>query len=306
MNMTPDAIAREKQLIGDTASLKDFFKGFGLSIQLHPDMVSVDGTTAVARTVADNLSLLARSLRRVDHTSRINVISEGFSRLGGQADWEAAFGVTAQTRGFVDLNGDGLPDYVLTEDRDQAGDPGSCAGRYMESILEYKGTSSITAGRAFLPTPECVRVPSAPTVVTDNGYATLPLNVDIMKRDGTAGTVIDTRSASFVTLADMNSDGRPDIVIAGDTSDPDSTGETWQVFLNNGRGFDLDSSHQLAITSPRRGEDLSVEPSFCTHPDIIHGCLRVPVDVPFPSIRTTHSFRHHATSQYHRNTSRDD
>ncbi len=282
MNATIDAIPRERSLISEAAALKDFLRGFGLSIQLHPDIASVDGTTAVARTVADNLDYVARSLRHINHSSRINVVTQGFSRLGGnqpvagsddfQPFWEAVFGITAQTKGYVDINGDALPDYVLTEDRDPMGTTGSCpVGSW--KVFWGTGTSSITAGRAFLPTPECIAVPVAPTAVTNYGYATLPISVDLVRRDGTNGSKIDAVSQSFVSLADMNSDGRPDIIVAADSWNSYSDSETWKVYLNNGRGFDLSDVNRLDIASPRRDNNSWLEPASCKSPDLVRGCL---------------------------------
>src|SRR5207245_289663 len=91
---------------------------------------------------------------------------------------QSADGISVQTRGFVDLNGDGLPDYVVTADREWR-----CGADQWE-MFWGTGTSSISARRAFLPTASCIPVPSVPADVAAAGFPMLPLNVDRVRRAG--------------------------------------------------------------------------------------------------------------------------
>ena len=194
-----------------------------------------------------------------------------------------------KTRGFVDLNGDGLPDYVITDDRPER----NACGPNQWAVFWGTGTSSISNGRAFLKetdnngilAPDCVNVPALPSgLFTGNG--TLPLNADRITRAPSTGTKTDSRIQTFVALIDVNHDGRPDIVIVrqlpGSSSGPfacDFSSWAWDVFLNNGNGFD--TSPDMTISAPKNNVPLSqVEPASS-----LAQCLNADA----PVMRTTHS-----------------
>src|SRR5262249_46079028 len=136
---------------------------------------ALDTATAIANALVETYGYLERSVRQLGHRSRINTVSRGFSELDGAAIGLYADGIAAQTRGFVDLNGDGLPDYVVTNDAESPCGAGSW------QVFWGTGTSSVSQGRAFLPTPTCVSVPAPPPDATDAAgfnFVTLPLSVD--------------------------------------------------------------------------------------------------------------------------------
>jgi RHS repeat-associated protein len=252
--------------------------------------VEIDTITWAAKMMVKDLDYLVRTIRQIGHSSRINVVSEGFSQMdasdiSGAVLPQESRGVSVQTRGFVDLNGDGLPDYVVTDDRT------SLCPKGQWEVFWGTGTSSITAGRAFLAQPECIVVPPSPQSLVDRGFATLPLQVDAVYKapaDPTKGQKVDMLVHSYVSLNDFNRDGRPDIVIAGDGDEPwdpvefpvagASNVRTWHVFLNNGFGFETASS--LNVPSPTNTL-AGLEPA---------STAAAGMDVLFPVMRTTHTF----------------
>ncbi len=276
-----DAIPQERSELSDINTLTTFLRSWGLSDQLHPDLASVDGTTAAARALVMDLGYIARTLQHIGYSSRINIVAQGISELDQTGLGSPAAGVAAQTRGFVDLNGDGLPDYVITDDPEPKCQPGEW------EVFWGTGTSSISAGRAFLPNPECVQVPIPPSELVQKGFSTLPLNADlVLRRPTNNAQIVDTVADSFVSLNDVNRDGRPDIVIAGDTWNADTASQTWHVFLNTGEGFE--SSASLNIPSPQQ-QPGGLETAACANPDLFRSCIDIPIDVPYPAIRTTHA-----------------
>jgi YD repeat-containing protein len=285
MSLTMDAIPRERELVKHVVPLKDTLRTFGQSIAFHPDLVSVDFTTAVARALVANLALVARTLRHINYSSRVNTISTGFSELDGSLVDQKAAGMTAQTKGFVDLNGDGLPDYVVTNDRESPCPTGTW------QVFWGSGTSSLAQNRAFLRetdaagqlAPTCMTVPAAPDDVVKRGFTTLPLNVDFVSRAPTAGNQIDTQVDSFVSLHDVNRDGRPDIIIAGDSWRESPASQLWHVFFNTGSGFETIFTNIGSPTTTRT----DVEPaSTLANPRWLG---RNALNVPYPALRTSHA-----------------
>jgi RHS repeat-associated protein len=282
IKLSNDTIPPESDELSDISTLIGFLRGWGLSLQLHPDLASVDATTAAARALLMDLGYVARTIQHMGYSSHINVVAAGKSELDGAAIGQTAAGIAAQTRGFVDLNGDGLPDYVITDDRESPCD----AGQW--EVFWGTGTSSISAGRAFLPQPACIDVPAPPADLVQKGYSTLPLNVDFVLRRPTGNAQsVDTVSDSFISLNDINRDGRPDIVIAGDTWNADASSQVWHVFLNTGQGFEMQAS--LNISSPMQAWTDQLETAACANPDLIRSCIDVPLSVPYPAIRSTHA-----------------
>jgi RHS repeat-associated protein len=193
--------------------------------------------------VAQMADLLSLTVRQLDYSSKLNMLSKGGSQL--DAGWISGNigGISAETGGLVDLNGDGLPDYVVTVDRAK-----SC-GVMQWDVYWGTGAANLSVGRGFVATPTCVDVPNSPANVAKRGYATLPMQVEFILRPPASGDTTYHRSFTFVTLLDYNEDGRPDIVVA-DTSgqwDPADASKVWTVFLNSGRGFDL--QRPLAVAS---------------------------------------------------------
>jgi RHS repeat-associated protein len=248
MTATADATPRERSLINEVGTLNDTLKGMAAALPLQPVNsnlhAEVDTTTAAARALVEDLGYLIRTVRQIGHSSRVNIVSQGFSELDGTGIGSTAGGISVQTRGFVDLNGDGLPDYVITNDRE----PVCAAGQW--EVFWGTGTSSISAQRAFLPTPSCIAVPSVPTDIATKGFPTLPLNVDRVLRAATgAAQSIDTVVHSHVSLVDFNHDGRPDLLIAGtEPWDATATARSWKIFLNTGAAFELTPA--LTVSSP--------------------------------------------------------
>ena len=138
------------------------------------NLATVDIATAAADALLKTAGYLSRTVRQLNFPSRINAVGRGFSHLDGSAIGQTAAGWGVQTRGFVDLNGDALPDYVMTNDSEMSL---KCAAGDWE-VFWGTGTSAITAQRAFLPVSSCIKVPAPPADVAALGYTTMPLNMD--------------------------------------------------------------------------------------------------------------------------------
>ena len=144
----------------------------------------VDTATATAKALGESLGYLARTVRHLSYPSRVNMVGEGFSGMAGKPIGDGATGFAIETKGFSDLNADGLPDYVITNDRQSP-----CAAGQWE-VFWGSGTSSITAGRAFMAAPTCVPVPTPPPDALPAGATTLPMSVALVfaSRPPTPGT----------------------------------------------------------------------------------------------------------------------
>lgn len=297
MTATTDALPSELDQWSDVAALNAFLTNMagrpgvpptgvipqrlaafllGVPFVIPPTPVEIDSMTWAANTVSTILGHVARTLRHLARPSRINVVSQGFSELD-ESDvvnkpW--ADGIAAQTRGFVDLNGDTLPDYVVSNHRE-----GPCAQGQWE-VFWGTGTSSISAGRAFLPTASlpsanCVNVPDASGYLVSRGYPTIPLSVDVLRRDPVpVGVVQDVtvHANAYVTLADFNRDGRPDLIIVTEGGRCPAR-QPWQVHLNHGTGFDKTPS--LCLPSPGAAlPDVSPASSRATGLNVSHPLVR--------------------------------
>jgi RHS repeat-associated protein len=293
---TGDALGGERAQVGEIETMARYLEAEVIAMSLRGPTpilpVETSAVTTVARMLSEEVGQFEQTIRHIGYSSRINVASQVFSTLAGAPIGSHADGIAAQTRGFVDLNGDGLPDYVNANNADN----GCHADEWQ--VFWGTGTSSVSAGRAFLhqpaatlqPIPSCVSVPAAPEEVVANGYETLPMTVDRVRREPTAvSTDVSSVTDSFVALTDMNADGRPDLVIAGDTWDPDAASQTWHVFVNTGLGFETTPSFDVA--SPQfDNRDRNVEIADCRTPDPFRiGCVDTPLNVPYPAIRTTRS-----------------
>jgi RHS repeat-associated protein len=269
-----DATPRERTLLSEVRTLADTLKTMAIALPLQPPspVLSplVDTTVAAANSTVRQLGAVARAVREVAHPSRINLVSEGFSELDGAWIGSSANGMSVQTKGFVDLNGDGLPDYVITDDRDNLCKPG-------EWIVYWgNGTSAVGTGSVFLSTPSCIAAPPVPPEIAAAGYTSLPLNVDRIQRAGSGSAQsVDTVVQSLVSLVDFNHDGRPDVLIAGSTPwDPNAASRDWQVFLNTGSGF---ARTAVTVASPTTTRT-DLEPASTE---------AMGLNVPYPLIRTT-------------------
>jgi len=283
-----DTTPRERSMMTELEALDATLISLIAQLAILQDIpLLIDSAAATARALVEDMGYLARTVREIGHPSRINLLSNSFSQLSGSRIDQSADGTSAQTRGFIDLNGDGLPDYVNTN----SGREPICAPGQWE-VFWGTGTSSISAQRAFLSTPSCISVPAAPIDVIAAGYATLPLSVDRVLRaptiDANAGYV-DTVVHSYVSLVDLNHDGRPDILIAGnDPWDAAAVSRTWRVYLNNGAGFDL--TQPLSVPSPAT----AITGTTPASPEVSS------LAVPYPVMGTT---RARSNVQASRNTS---
>jgi hypothetical protein len=284
-----DAVPRERGHVGEVNTQSDFLRIVAISLMTPPGPVlggplTVDTATAIAHALTKAVGYLGRTVRQLGFPSRINAISRGFSHLDGSRIDQSAFGFAIQTRGFIDLNGDGLPDYVVTNDRESLCHIGEW------QVFWGTGTSSLSASRAFLPTHSCVPVPMLsrlpdsvaelqPALIS-NGFLTLPLNIDIVRRAQTTNaSQVDTSISSYVSLNDINRDGRPDIVTVGRRTWSENPHQpvTWYVYLNNGSGFQLEPG-------------LSLDGPYTSRKDVVPASPRaVSLDVSYPAMRTTHT-----------------
>lgn len=221
------------------------------------------GIVGQANDAAKSAELVAHTVEQLAYPSRLNMLSKGFSQMDSAWVTQPANGISVQTQGLVDLNGDGLPDYVITRDALK-----QCSGNFWE-VYWGTGTANLQAGRGFTKSPTCIEVPPCPADIKSRGYAVLPIQADfILQQDNLsdyygyaalalinpafilAPALIQSFNKqtyntiqSFVTLIDYNQDGRPDLVIANDpiangSWNPTVSDNIWRIYLNNGRGFD--------------------------------------------------------------------
>lgn len=279
LNSTTDAIPAERFHVNEAYALADALDAAAIAqfaaISAAPwtAPIAADLDKDLILAAANVIHWLERNCRQLDYRSRINVLSRGFSELDGSLITDPATGISVQTRGLVDLNGDALPDYVITEDRET-----SCGPNQWKV---FWGIGPNSNGRAFTAIPTCVIVPPPPDDVAARGFTTLPMNVSMVHRKPTAlAQIVDTIVHSYVTLNDFNHDGRPDLILAGEGSNSwnvNDTSRTWTVYLNNGRGFDV--ARKLQVSSPSANmPGVSPASSFTTG-----------LAVPYPSITTTHT-----------------
>jgi RHS repeat-associated protein len=187
---------------------------------------------AMSMHAAKTARLTARAVKRLAFPSRLNAFSKGSSFTKGGWFVNGDGGISAQTVGLLDLNGDALPDQVITQDREKH------CGVDQWAVYWGTGTANLAAGRAFTPSPTCIDVPPSPAPVKGE-YATMPLQVDFSTISG-GPAITKTKTFSFVTLLDHNHDGRPDLVVVDAASfDPTATRRDWRIYLNNGRGFEV-------------------------------------------------------------------
>jgi RHS repeat-associated protein len=211
---------------------------------------------------AETAKLIDKIVRDLDYPSKLNLLSKGMSHMhSGNILGSGEEGRSIQTTALVDLNGDGLPDFVISEDREKVCAPGKWD--------VYWGT-----GKGFAPTPTCIEVPPPPP---DLSRPTLPLQVDMIQEQQAGNSESDTKTYSLVSLIDFNQDGRPDLLIAKTQGkwDPRDTSNTWTVYLNNGQGFDL--TRPLSIPS--------VSVSLNIGPASWPGSVQ-PITVAYPGLRS--------------------
>ena len=162
--------------------------------------------------------------------------------------------------------------------------PEHLSGRTVAGVLGFGHELDLRAGRAFLPTPSCIAVPATPPDAP-SGLTTLPLSLDrVYRRPTNDPWRVDTLVHSYVGLNDYNRDGLPDIVIAGSATEPwglsdETTGRTWNVFLNTGSGFDTTPSLRVASPTPQASLSGVVPASS----------LATALAVPYPAMQATHS-----------------
>jgi len=273
LTASPDTLPTDRARLSELdATREGIFAVSGVSgLVLGPN-----GPNEAVQFAEQLVRLTERTVRQLDYRSRINMLSKGFSDLDGATIGKPADGTSVQTAGFVDLNGDALPDYVITKDRDSPCQPEQW------QVYWGTGTSALGAGRLVTPTPTCLAVPAAPPEVVARGYPTLPLSVDMVRRApaGAVPNVVDTATQAYVTLHDHNQDGRPDLLLAGDVTtpwDPAATTRTWTIYRNSGSGFDL--AAPLTVSSPTASLP-DVEPASPYASSLA---------VPYPSLETSHA-----------------
>jgi len=124
---------REQELVGEINGLAKVAGGMATAASVFPSQNLIEATTLAAQALGSDLGYLVRSLHHIGYSSNINVIGEGFSLINGSAvdatnglQFNWTDGISYQTRGFVDLNGDGLPDYVMTDKPPRPEEPLRC------------------------------------------------------------------------------------------------------------------------------------------------------------------------------------
>lgn len=277
LSTSTDALPEDRERVNELRALSTASAIFA-SPFVAPALAGVmpDSTAEVlnqaAQTLQQAISLTERTVRRHSYRSRLNALSKGFTELDGSGFDQPANGISAQTAGFIDLNGDGLPDYINTRDRES-----TCSSEQWE-VYWGVGTSASSSGRVFSERPACIDVPTVPMDILSRGYRTLPLGVQMMRRkpSGLLGVEIDTAQQTYVALHDFNHDGRPDLLIAGDTEwNAVDIERTWLVHLNLGAGFE---KSPIRIASPVSNLT-NVKPAS----PFADG-----VNVPYPGMRTSH------------------
>jgi RHS repeat-associated protein len=265
INASADALPADQAHVTETRALAAALSGTLAGYFMPGGSAAI--TTALD-AVTLSAELLAHAVAQVAFPSRLNMLSKGGSQVDGGAIGSTVQGIAVQTQALVDLNGDGLPDYVITRDAQKV-----CPKNSWE-VYWGTGTANLSAGRAFTTSPECLAVPPAPAPVSNRGYATLPLQVDfIQQSSGLPGAKSTSLVHSFVALLDYNQDGRPDLLLAKTAGSwqPTDTANTWTVYLNSGRGFDLANP----MTLPSVGGTL---------PGVLNA-----VTVAYPGIKTGYS-----------------
>ena len=262
-----------------------------------------------AKFTEEMIRLTERTVRQLDYRSRINMISKGFSSVEGALIGKPANAESVEIVGFADLNGDLLPDYVITDDRERRCGPGSW------TVYWGTGSARFSENRAFTPEHSCFLVPPTPPELVARGYSTIPLQADLSRRGPATFTVpfvapvqLDTVENSYVSLTDFNQDGRPDLLVASkfdvasnqykEPWDPDAGARTWSIFLNNGKSFDI---VPLEVQSPI-GAPTRVEGAWTGRTDATCAPWRATnLNVAYPSVRSTHT----VTSVTNRSLDRD-
>ena len=156
-------------------------------------------------------------------------------------DW-AGVEVPAGTLGgaeahMIDINGDGLPDRIMTP-MDPA-NPGYALSSTTYYAVEYNDGYSFESTNTSTSVPGAYdQWPGGSGLETDNGSSTVSLPAHAIS------------DLPYEGLFDVNGDGLPDRVMVNwdaDTNNTTSTTTTsWLVFLNNGHGF---NSTPIVVTN---------------------------------------------------------
>jgi len=142
-----------------------------------------------------------------------------------------------RTYTLTDIDGDGLPDLVLTKD---CGDEGTLGDSHWDVYRNQGGGFASEATRYALP---------------PGGF---PMASDADHCDYTGN-----RSDRTYTLTDMDHDGRPDLVVTGDCTGESSLGSThWDVYRNQGDGFETTAQR---FTLPQGSFPMPADADHCDY-----------------------------------------
>ncbi len=261
LDNSTDAMPAERRLLDDARTLANWLKVALVGSALDPAFGSarLAGSIVEAQRLSDEIS---NTVTLLAFQSRINVLSKGksitaqFQKCLPGILCEPGRSVVVQTEGLADLNGDGLPDYIITQNarKDCSSDENDPSTDYWE-VYWGTGTSNLSKNRGFVPERECIKVPQPPRAVKDlfpaelpngiqGGFQTIPMQVNFTEHngDGLPGNPTSLTTYSYVALLDYNQDGLLDLVLANQ-DDEWKPGiqplNTWRIYLNKGHDFDL-------------------------------------------------------------------
>ena len=175
-----------------------------------------------------------------------------------QYNWagiEVSIGLSTPEAHMIDINGDGLPDRLMSPM-----DPNS-VGNVLRPTTYY--AVEYNDGYAFESTNTSTGVPGA--------YDQWPGGSGLETANG--GTPVDAiENLPYVGLFDVNGDGLPDRVMVNWAADTNSgpTSTSWLVYLNNGHGF---NSTPIVVTNiqNQNQNSQSISPVFWSPQGFISG-----------------------------------
>lgn len=263
LDSSTDALPSERRLINDARVLAGWLE-FALASNVFDP---VFGSARLAGSIVEAQRLsneISNTVTLLAFQSRINVISKGESLTAQWQDCvpeseeeleeakegkcEPGKSIIVQTEGLADLNGDGLPDYIITRNAKK-----TCAEAEWE-VYWGTGTSNLSKSRGFVAEKECLKVPQSPEAVKNlfpselpngiqGGFQTIPMQVNFTEHDGNGlpGIRTSLTTYSYVALLDYNQDGLLDLVLAnqdGEWKTGPQPLNIWKIYLNRGCGID--------------------------------------------------------------------
>ncbi|MGH9521369.1 MAG: FG-GAP repeat domain-containing protein [Terriglobales bacterium] len=274
------------------------FQTLGISTAISGPVATTDVLAVAAADLnGDHMSdaVFAWGLPGTGETPQISVaLGNGDGTFGAQQDYPVpggqgvipgAFGGTANALLLTDLNGDGKPDIVFIASPD--GSVSASTGLY---VLLNQGNGTFAAAQLVDSKPYMNYLAAADL----NGDGHMDLVVSTTgdfgsSTHGAAYWYAGTGNGSFqaavaltpgsnypsvVAIADMNGDGLPDLIFAGNSSA--GAGESVTVVLGNGNG-----TFQSGVTSTAAGNDAAtgiavVDLNSDGKPDVVLGSSSSP------------------------------